>query len=77
MTCDAERGQPVLGSAISLIEVVYLCEKVACRSIRVNGLEEAVQQHDAVLRVTDVTLSVVQALARLPREHVPDLAALA
>jgi PIN domain nuclease of toxin-antitoxin system len=52
------RGVPVLISSISLVEVVYLCEKGRVPPASIVRLEEALRIQDTVLRVADLTIQL-------------------
>jgi PIN domain nuclease of toxin-antitoxin system len=67
------QGKPVLISAITLVEVVYLQEKGKIPSGTLTRLEEALRAQDAVLRVADLTLTVALAVGRVLRDEVPDM----
>ena len=66
------RGVPVLISSISLVEVVYLCEKGRIPPESLTRLEEALHLQDTALRVADLTLAVALAVGRVIRDEVPD-----
>jgi len=67
------RGIPVLISSISLVEVVYLCEKGRIPSESLTRLEEALRLQDSALRVADLTMAVALAVGRVIRDEVPDI----
>lgn len=67
------RRMPVLVSPISLVEVVYLCEKGRIPPDTLARLEEAFRLQDAVLRVADLTMAVALAVSRIVRDEVPDM----
>jgi PIN domain nuclease of toxin-antitoxin system len=67
------RGMPVLISSISLVEVVYLCEKGRIPPDSLARLEEALRIQDSVLRVADLTMAVALAVGRVIRHEVPDM----
>ena len=63
------RGMPVLISSISLVEVVYLCEKDRIPAESFTRLQEALRLQDTTLCVADLTLAV----GRVLRDEVPDM----
>ena len=67
------RGVPVLISAISLVEVVYLCEKGRIPLDSLTHLEEALRLRDSALRVADLTMEVALSVGRVVRDEVPDM----
>ncbi len=67
------QGQPVLISAITLVEVVYLQEKSKIPPGTLARLEEALRTQDSVLRIADLTLSITLAVSRVLRDEVPDM----
>lgn len=67
------QGKPVLISAITLVEVVYLQEKGKIPPDTLARLEEALRAQDAVLRIADLTLTVALAVGRVLRDEVPDM----
>ena len=67
------RGVPVLISSISLVEVVYLCEKGRIPPESLTRLEEALHLQDTTLRVADLTMAVALAVGRVIRDEVPDM----
>jgi PIN domain nuclease of toxin-antitoxin system len=69
----AAQGQPVLISAITLVEVVYLQEKGKIPPGTLTRLEAALRTQDAVLRIADLTLGVALAVGRVLRDEVPDM----
>ena len=66
------RGMPVLISSISLVEVVYLCEKGRITLDSLARLEEALRLQDSALRVADLTMAIALAVGRVIRDEVPD-----
>jgi PIN domain nuclease of toxin-antitoxin system len=67
------RGMPVLISSISLVEVIYLCEKGRIPVESFTRLQEGLRLQDSALRVADLTLAVALAVARVIRDEVPDM----
>ena len=67
------RGMPVLITSISLVQVVYLCEKGRIPPASLVRLEEALRLQDTVLRVADLTMAVALAVGRVVRDEVPDM----
>ncbi len=67
------RGVPVLISSISLVEVVYLCEKGRIPPESFTRLQEALRLQDSALRVADLTMAVALAVGRVIRDEVPDM----
>ena len=67
------RGVPVLISSISLVEVVYLCEKGRIPLDSLTHLEEALRLQDSALRVADLTMAVALAVGRVIHDEVPDM----
>jgi PIN domain nuclease of toxin-antitoxin system len=67
------QGVPVLISSISLVEVVYLCEKARIPPESLARLEEALRLQDSALRVADLTMTVALAVGRVIRNEVPDM----
>ena len=63
------RGMPALISSISLVEVVYICEKGRIPAESFTRLQEALRLQDSTLRVADLTLAV----GRVLRDEVPDM----
>lgn len=66
-------GLSVLVSPISLVEVIYLCEKGRLPWEALSRLDTALGLDDAVLHVTDLTLEVAYAVGRVLRDEVPDM----
>jgi PIN domain nuclease of toxin-antitoxin system len=64
---------PVLISSISLVEVVYLCEKGRIALDSLARLEEALRLQDSALRVADLTMAIALAVRRVIRDEVPDM----
>ena len=56
---------PVLISSISLVEVVYLCEKGRITLDSLARLEEALHLQDSALRVADLTMAIALAVGRV------------
>jgi PIN domain nuclease of toxin-antitoxin system len=67
------RGMPVLISSISLVEVLYLCEKGRIPLDSLARFEEALYRQDSTLRVADLTMAVALAVGRVIRDEVPDM----
>jgi PIN domain nuclease of toxin-antitoxin system len=67
------RGMPLLISAISLVEVIYLCERGRIPSDSLAHLEEALRLQDSALRIADLSLEVALSIARVVRDEVPDM----
>jgi PIN domain nuclease of toxin-antitoxin system len=67
------RGMPVLISSISLVEVVYLCEKGRIPSESLTRLEEELRLQDSAVCVADLTIAVALAVGRVIRDEVPDM----
>jgi PIN domain nuclease of toxin-antitoxin system len=67
------RGMPVLICSISLVEVVYLCEKGRIPPESLTRLEEALRLEDSALHVADLTMAVALAVGRVIRDEVPDM----
>jgi PIN domain nuclease of toxin-antitoxin system len=67
------RGMPVLISSISLVEVIYLCEKGRIPVESFTRLQEGLRLQDSALRVADLTLAVALAVARVIRDEVSDM----
>jgi PIN domain nuclease of toxin-antitoxin system len=67
------RGVPVLISSISLVEIVYLCEKGRIPPESLTRLEEALRMQDSALRVADLTMAVALVVGRVPRDEVPEM----
>jgi PIN domain nuclease of toxin-antitoxin system len=67
------RGMPVQISSISLVEVIYLCEKGRIPSDSLTRLEEALRLRDGALCVADLTMAVALAVGRVIRDEVPDM----
>jgi PIN domain nuclease of toxin-antitoxin system len=67
------RGMPVLISSISLVEVIYLCEKGRIPSDSLARLEGALRLQDGALRVADLSMAVALAVGRVVRDEVPDM----
>jgi PIN domain nuclease of toxin-antitoxin system len=67
------RGMPVLISSISLVEVIYLCEKGRIPSDSLARLEGALRLQDGALRVADPTMAVALAVGHVVRDEVPDM----
>lgn len=60
-------------SAISLVEILYLTEKGRLPEETLELLEGAIEQPHAALSVVTLTLGVVRAVKRIPRDVVPDM----
>jgi PIN domain nuclease of toxin-antitoxin system len=68
------RGMPVLISSISLVEVVYLCEKGRIPSESLTRLlEEELSLQDNAVCVADLTIAVALAVGRVIRDEVPEM----
>ena len=67
------RGMPVLISGISLVEVVYLCEKGRMTLDSLARLEEALRLQDSAFRVADLTMAIALAVGRVIWDEVPDM----
>ena len=67
------RGVPVLISSISLVEVVYLCEKGRIPPESLTRLEEALRLQDSALCVADRTMAIALAVGRVIHDEVPDM----
>jgi PIN domain nuclease of toxin-antitoxin system len=66
-------GVPVLISPISLVEVIYLCEKGRIPPDSLTHLEEALRLRDTALRVADLTMDVALSVGRVVHDEVPDM----
>jgi PIN domain nuclease of toxin-antitoxin system len=70
--CD--RGEVVIYiPTICLIEIIYLQEKGRISANLKTQLDEALITGTSGLILFDLTVGVVEALAKIPREAVPDL----
>lgn len=58
---------------ICLVEIVYLQEKGRISANLKEQLDEALSTGDSGLVLFDLTVGVVEALVKIPREAVPDL----
>jgi PIN domain nuclease of toxin-antitoxin system len=70
---SARVGLSVLVSPISLVEVLYLCEKGRLPWDALTRLDTVLRMESAVLRVVDLTLDVALAVGRVLRDEVPDM----
>jgi PIN domain nuclease of toxin-antitoxin system len=70
---SARDGLSVLVSPISLVEVIYLCEKGRLPWGALTRLETALRLSNTVLRVADLTLEVALTVSRVLRDEVPDM----
>ncbi|MEY3305588.1 MAG: type II toxin-antitoxin system VapC family toxin [Pseudanabaena sp.] len=70
--CD--RGELVIYiPTICLVEIVYLQEKRRISANLKAQLDEALSTGNSGLVLFDLTIGIVEALAKIPREAVPDL----
>jgi PIN domain nuclease of toxin-antitoxin system len=70
--CD--RGELVIYiPTICLVEIVYLQEKRRISANLKAQLDEALSTGNSGLVLFDLTIGIVEALAKIPRESVPDL----
>jgi predicted nucleic acid-binding protein len=60
-------------SSISLVEVVYLCEKGRIPPESLTRLEEALRLQDSALCVADRTMAIALAVGRVIHDEVPDM----
>lgn len=70
---SARESLSVLVSPISLVEIIYLCEKGRLPWEALDRLDTALRQENAVLRVANLTLEVALAVGRVLRDEVPDM----
>ncbi len=70
---SAHTGLSVLVSPMSLVEVIYLCERGRLPWDALSRLDTALRLENAVLRVADLTLDVALAVGRVLRDEVPDM----
>jgi PIN domain nuclease of toxin-antitoxin system len=70
---SAQDGLSVLVSTISLVEVIYLCEKGRLPRAALTRLETALRSGNTVLRAADLTLEVALTVSRVLRDEVPDM----
>lgn len=73
LEASAQGGLSVLVSSITLVEVVYLCEKGRVPWDALARLDAALQAGNTVLQVADLTLEVARAVGRVLRDEVPDM----
>jgi PIN domain nuclease of toxin-antitoxin system len=66
-------GTPVLISAITLVEVVYLQEKGKIPLGTLTRLAETLRTRESVLQIADLTLTVALTVGRVLRDEVPDM----
>ena len=60
-------------SPISLVEVIYLCEKGRLPWEALTRLETVLRLGNTVLRVADLSLEVALTVGRVLRDEVPDM----
>jgi len=65
-------GSPLYVSAISLVEIVYLCEKGRINESAAEKLIDAILDA-SVFTAVSVDVSIVKSLRRVSREAIPDM----
>jgi PIN domain nuclease of toxin-antitoxin system len=73
LEASAESGLSVLVSPITLVEVIYLCEKGRVPRDALERLETALERGSSVLQVADLTLAVARSMGSVLRSEVPDM----
>jgi PIN domain nuclease of toxin-antitoxin system len=66
-------GFPVLVSAISIIEVIYLEERHRIRAGATERIRQTCEAEDPSIEVVPIDARVAHALAQVPRAEVPDM----
>jgi PIN domain nuclease of toxin-antitoxin system len=69
----AASGAPIFVPTICLVEIVYLVEKRRLPETARARLTEHLGRPDADLKLTPLDWAVADALARVPRDQVPDM----
>lgn len=67
------KGMPCYLSAISIIETIYLMERVRLPFAALQQLEAGLKDPASGLLVVPVDEAVVEQIYRIPRENVPDM----
>ncbi|MBI5369328.1 MAG: PIN domain-containing protein [Planctomycetes bacterium] len=73
MDAAAAAGAPLIASAITLVELVYLVEKGRLPKEVLQRITDAANQPGNALSIAPLDASVAQTLPRVPRIDVPDL----
>ncbi|MBI2767361.1 MAG: type II toxin-antitoxin system VapC family toxin [Chloroflexi bacterium] len=66
-------GGTVFVSAITLVEMTYLVEKRKIPAFVLSDLERAIETASLAMGLHPVELQIARALARVPRDAVPDM----
>src|SRR4030095_2778212 len=69
----AARGEPVVVPAISLVEVTYLVERGRVPAAASRLIRDSLASRLSVFELAPLGLTVIDALAKIPREQVPDM----
>lgn len=68
-----QKGEHILVPAICLVELVYLVEKQRVAPDSMGALERALASEGSGYRVQPLDQEIASAVARVPREQVPEL----
>jgi len=66
-------ADPVYLPSICIVEVIFLVEKKRIPAEALERLVAALADADSALRIASLDLNVAMALARVPREALPDM----
>jgi PIN domain nuclease of toxin-antitoxin system len=66
-------GEPIHVPAISLVEIVYLVEERRLAPATLEKLGRVLGDPNSAIRLEPLDLGVIQRLADVPREQVPDM----
>jgi PIN domain nuclease of toxin-antitoxin system len=69
----AAKGAAILIPAVCLVEIVYLIEKRRITPVAQERLYQRLDDPDSDLRVIPLDRRVAEAVARIPRDQVPDM----
>ena len=69
----AASGDTIFLPSISLVELTYLTERGRVPAVAVQRLRESLEDPASVMRLAPLTLVVADAVARVPRDIVPDM----
>jgi PIN domain nuclease of toxin-antitoxin system len=67
-------GDPIFIASISAVEVVYLIEKGRLPEVTLERLINTITEPDSGFTVVPLDLGIVQAIRKIPRDVVPDIA---
>jgi PIN domain nuclease of toxin-antitoxin system len=73
MEKSVQSGEPILLSAISLVEIAYLVDRGRLPVEAMTSFDDQINRGDAAVRVAPVDALVANAVRRVPRDAVPDM----